>query len=97
MNRSEYFDGTVWVEKDKKQWSPTVKLILAFILVFFGVNPSHSGHSLGNALARMRPAPTVFIQLPSGLGLYRPGDPGCFSLRRDLPKDVMGVRWMKPM
>ena len=43
MNRSEYFDGTVWVEKDKKQWSPTVKLILAFILGFLALTPAILG------------------------------------------------------
>jgi hypothetical protein len=43
MSRSEYLDGTVWVEKAKQQWSPTAKIILAFILGFLALTPAILG------------------------------------------------------
>ena len=43
MERSEYLKGAVWVRKDPTPWSPTVKLILAFILGFLALSPAILG------------------------------------------------------
>ena len=43
MSHSEYFEGSAWVKGEKKQWSPTVKLILAFILGLLVLSPAILG------------------------------------------------------
>ena len=43
MNRSEYLGTTAWVKGEKKQWSPTVKLIVAFILGLLALSPAILG------------------------------------------------------
>jgi hypothetical protein len=40
MNRSEYFGTSEWVKGEKKQWSPTVKMILAFVLGLLVLSPA---------------------------------------------------------
>ena len=42
MSHSEYFEGA-WVKGEKKQWSPSVKLILAFILGLLVLSPAILG------------------------------------------------------
>jgi hypothetical protein len=41
-SHSEYFEGA-WVKGEKKQWSPSVKLILAFILGLLVLSPAILG------------------------------------------------------
>ena len=43
MSRSEYLDGTAWVPGEQTVWSPTVKLILAFILGLLALSPAILG------------------------------------------------------
>jgi hypothetical protein len=43
MSRTRYVEGTVWVKGEKKQWSPTVKLILAFIIGLLALSPAILG------------------------------------------------------
>ena len=43
MSRSEYLEGTAWVQGEQTEWSPTVKLILAFILGFLALSPAILG------------------------------------------------------
>jgi len=43
MSRSEYLEGTAWVKGERKKWSPTAKLILAFILGFLFLSPAILG------------------------------------------------------
>ena len=43
MSRSEYLETTAWVKGEKKQWSPTVKIILAFILGLLALSPAILG------------------------------------------------------
>ena len=43
MSRSEYLEGTAWVQGEQREWSPTVKLILAFILGILALSPAILG------------------------------------------------------
>jgi hypothetical protein len=43
MSHSEYLEGTAWVQGEQREWSPTVKLILAFILGFLALSPAILG------------------------------------------------------
>jgi hypothetical protein len=43
MSRSEYLESPAWVKGEKKQWSPTVKMILAFILGLLALSPAILG------------------------------------------------------
>ncbi len=43
MSRSEYLEGMPWVKGEKKQWSPTVKLVLAFIVGLMALTPAILG------------------------------------------------------
>jgi hypothetical protein len=43
MNRTEYLEGVAWLRREKREWSPTVKLILAFILGFLAISPAILG------------------------------------------------------
>ncbi len=43
MDRTGYMEGTVCVEREKKPWSPTVKLILAFIIGLLALSPAILG------------------------------------------------------
>ena len=43
MSRSEYLETTAWVKGERKQWSPTVKTILAFILTVLALSPAILG------------------------------------------------------
>jgi hypothetical protein len=43
MNWAEYLEGMPLVKGEKKQWSPTVKLILAFILGLLVLSPALLG------------------------------------------------------
>ena len=43
MSRSKYLEGTAWVKGERAKWSPTVKLILAFVLGFLALSPAILG------------------------------------------------------
>jgi hypothetical protein len=43
MSRIEYVESTAWVKGEKKQWSPLVKLILAFIIGLLALSPAILG------------------------------------------------------
>jgi hypothetical protein len=43
MSRSESLETTAWVKGEKKRWSPTVKIILAFILGLLVLSPAILG------------------------------------------------------
>jgi hypothetical protein len=43
MNPSEFLETTAWVKGEKKRWSPTVKMILAFILGLLALSPAILG------------------------------------------------------
>jgi hypothetical protein len=43
MNRSEYLGTTAWVKGEKRQWSPTTKIILAFIIGALALSPAILG------------------------------------------------------
>jgi hypothetical protein len=43
MNRTEYLETSAWVKGEKKQWSPTVKMILAFVLGLLALSPALLG------------------------------------------------------
>ena len=43
MSHSKYVETTAWVKGEKKHWSPTVKLILAFILGLLALSPAILG------------------------------------------------------
>jgi hypothetical protein len=43
MSHSKYLETTAWVQGEKKHWSPTVKLILAFILGLLALSPAILG------------------------------------------------------
>ena len=43
MNRIEYLDTSEWVKGEKKHRSPTVKMILAFVLGLLVLSPAILG------------------------------------------------------
>jgi hypothetical protein len=43
MSRSGYMEGTTWVRGGKKEWPPTVKMVLAFIVGFLALSPAILG------------------------------------------------------
>jgi len=43
MYRNKYFEGAAWVEGEKKPWSPTLKIILAFIITLMALTPAILG------------------------------------------------------
>jgi hypothetical protein len=43
MSRTEYFECTPLVEGEQREWSPTAKLILAFILGLLVLSPAILG------------------------------------------------------
>jgi hypothetical protein len=43
MNWAEYLESTSLVKEEKKGWSPTVKLILAFIVALMALTPAILG------------------------------------------------------
>ncbi len=43
MSRSDYLEGTAWVQGDRTEWPPTVKLIVAFILGLLALSPATLG------------------------------------------------------
>jgi hypothetical protein len=43
MSRSEYLESTGWVKGEKKEWPPSVKMILAFIVGFLLLSPAILG------------------------------------------------------
>jgi hypothetical protein len=43
MSHGEYLGTASWVKGEKKQWSPTAKLILAFILGLVLLSPAILG------------------------------------------------------
>jgi hypothetical protein len=43
MPHTEYFEGAVWVEGERKGWSPTVKVILAFVVGILALSPAILG------------------------------------------------------
>jgi hypothetical protein len=43
MSQSGYLESAVWVAEEKKQWSPKVKLILAFIIGLLALSPAILG------------------------------------------------------
>lgn len=43
MNRTEYLETSEWVKGEKKHWSPTVKIVLAFILGLLALSPAILG------------------------------------------------------
>ncbi len=38
-----YLEGTEWLQGERREWSPTVKLILAFILGLLALSPAILG------------------------------------------------------
>jgi len=42
MSISKYFEGA-WVKGERTGWSPTVKMILAFVLVLLAISPAILG------------------------------------------------------
>ena len=43
MSHSDYLEGTAWVQGEQTEWSPKVKLILAFILGLLALSPATLG------------------------------------------------------
>ena len=43
MSHSKYLETTAWVKGEKKHWSPTAKIILAFILGLLALSPAILG------------------------------------------------------
>ena len=43
MSHSEYLESAAWVKGEKKQWSPTVKMVLAFIIGLVVLSPALLG------------------------------------------------------
>jgi hypothetical protein len=43
MSRSEYLESMAWVKGEKKQWSPTAKTVLAFIIGLLVLSPAILG------------------------------------------------------
>lgn len=43
MSHSKYLEDAAWVKKEKTQWSPKAKLILAFIIGFLVLSPAILG------------------------------------------------------
>ncbi len=43
MEHSEYVDTTAWVKGEQQGWSPTAKLILAFVLGLLALSPAILG------------------------------------------------------
>jgi hypothetical protein len=43
MSRNEYLETTAWVKGEKKQWSPTVKILVAFVLGLLALSPAILG------------------------------------------------------
>jgi hypothetical protein len=43
MSRSDSLETSAWVKGEKKHWSPTVKMILAFVLGLLALSPAILG------------------------------------------------------
>jgi hypothetical protein len=43
MSISKYFEDAAWVKGEKTKWSPSVKMILAFVLVLLALSPAILG------------------------------------------------------
>jgi len=43
MSYSKYVEGATWVKREKTEWSPKSKLILAFVLGFLALSPAILG------------------------------------------------------
>jgi len=43
MSRSEYLENISLVERERKEWSPTAKLVLAFVIGFLLLSPAILG------------------------------------------------------
>jgi hypothetical protein len=43
MSRSGYFESPAWVLGERKPWSPTVKMILAFVFGLLALSPAILG------------------------------------------------------
>ncbi len=43
MSCIEYLESPAWVKAEKKQWSPRVKIILAFIIGLLALSPAILG------------------------------------------------------
>ncbi len=43
MSREHYLQGATWVERERMGWSPSLKLILAFILGVLLLSPAVLG------------------------------------------------------
>lgn len=43
MSRSEYLETAPWVKGGKNLWSPTLKIILAFVLGLLALSPAILG------------------------------------------------------
>jgi hypothetical protein len=43
MSQSKSLEGAAWIKKEKTEWSPKAKLILAFILGFLALSPAILG------------------------------------------------------
>ena len=43
MSRSEYLESIPLVERERQEWSPTVKLVLAFVIGFLLLSPAILG------------------------------------------------------
>ncbi len=40
MSRGEWLDDHLWVAEERQEWSPTVKMLLAFILGMLALSPA---------------------------------------------------------
>lgn len=43
MTHSKYLEDAAWIKKEKTEWSPTAKLILAFLLGLLALSPAILG------------------------------------------------------
>ena len=43
MSYSKYLEDAAWMKKEKTEWSPKAKLILAFIMGFLALSPAILG------------------------------------------------------
>ena len=85
MNRTEYFETSEWVKGEKKQWSPKVQLILAFVLGLLALSPAILGIYWQHLLPIFNGSIGAISSQRSWLHKPPPGSPGWltfFSRRR---------------
>ena len=77
MSHSNYLEDAAWIKREKTEWSPTAKLILAFVLVLLALSPAILGIHWELLLRKIVTGPAVICSRGFALGLKQPGDPGC--------------------